>query len=320
MLFAFFAFLSMTTFALMLAGSRSRSDAQSLGKRLSVIERASQKAPGKKDSLALTRGGAKYAGFDAEAWILRSGAGKNLALLILQSGGDWKLKNVALLSCGLAVASGAVTGSMGAGWPISLGLGMVAGALPYAALRRKRARRLLQFEAALPEAIAVMARCLRAGHALASALEIVAEQSSGPLAVEFARVSQQQQLGVMFRESILEMASRIPSQDLHFLVTAILVQKESGGDLTEILDGATRVISDRMRIAAQVRTHSAQGRLSGWILSVMPLVLFAITNLLNPGYASLLFKDHTGKLLLYGGLSSMAIGMLAIRKIVNVKV
>ena len=320
MLAVFFAFLSVFTFVLVLAGSRSKSTAETLGKRLSVIERASQKASGEKDSLALARSGGKHAGFNLENWMRTFGAGRSLELLILQSGVSWKLRNVALLSCGLAVAAGAITALIGVGWPIAIGISMVAGALPYAALRRKRARRLVQFEAALPEAIAVMARCLRAGHALSSALEIVSEQSSGPLAAEFARVSQQQQLGVMFRESVLELASRIPSQDLHFLVTAILVQKESGGDLTEILDGATRVISDRMRIAAQVRTHSAQGRLSGWILSIMPLILFVVTNLLNPGYASLLFKDPTGRLLLYGGLSSMVIGMLAIRKIVNIKV
>jgi len=197
---------------------------------------------------------------------------------------------------------------------------LVGGTVPYLLLRRKRARRLKAFDDALPGAIELMARALRAGHAIGTSLELIAEQSAEPLAGEFAQVYQQQRVGLQFREALLQMSERVPSRDLHFLVTAILVQKETGGDLTEILDRASHVIRERVRIQGEVRTHSAQGRLTGWILGLLPVIMLGLVNIVSPGYSSVLFHDPTGQKLLYAGGTLIAVGGLVIRKIVDIQV
>ena len=146
----------------------------------------------------------------------------------------------------------------------------------------------------LADAIELIARALRAGHSMGSAIEIVAEQSAEPLGSEFAIVFQQQKFGIPFRDALLQLGDRVPSKDLHFLITAILVQKETGGDLTEMLDRTTRVIRERIRIEGEIRTYTAQGRLTGWILSCLPIVMLVLINLITPGYSHILFHDPTG--------------------------
>ncbi len=165
-----------------------------------------------------------------------------------------------------------------------------------------------------------MARSLLAGHSMGSSIELIAEQSPEPLASEFVQVFQQQRLGLHFRDALLQMGTRVPSRDLQFLITAILVQKETGGDLTEILDRASHVIRERVRIEGEVRTHTAQGRLTGWILALLPVVMLALINLLSPGYSGILFHDPVGQKLLYAGGTFIILGGLIIRKIVDVQV
>ena len=165
-----------------------------------------------------------------------------------------------------------------------------------------------------------MARSLRAGHAVGAAIEIVAEQGAQPLASEFDRVFQQQRFGLRFRDALLEMADRVPSPDLHFLITAILVIRETGGDLPDILDRTSEVIRERVRIAGEVRVHTAQGRLTGWILSLLPLALLLLINIIDPGYSKLLFHDPTGIKMLYAGAGCMLTGAFVISRIVKVEV
>jgi len=201
------------------------------------------------------------------------------------------------------------------------GVATVFGAvIPYALLRRKRNRRLKAFNSALPDAIDLMARSLRTGHSMNPSIEMIAKQSPEPLSSEFLQVFKQQRLGLPFREALLQMGTRIPSKDLHFLITAILVQKETGGDLTEILDRTSHVIRDRVRIEGEVRTRTAQGRLTGWILSLLPVIMLVLINFVNPGYSAILFHDPTGQKMLYTGGALIILGGLIIRKIVDVQV
>jgi tight adherence protein B len=165
-----------------------------------------------------------------------------------------------------------------------------------------------------------MARCLLAGHSMGSSIELIGEQSPEPLAFEFVQVFQQQRLGLQFREALLQMGKRIPSRDLQFLITAILVQKETGGDLTQILQRAAHVIRERVRIEGEVRTHTAQGRLTGWILALLPIIMLLLINIVSPGYSGLLFHDPTGQKMLCAGGVLIVIGGLIIRKIVDIKV
>lgn len=255
-----------------------------------------------------------------EVFISSLRIGKMLSRLIAQAG-----SNLSITTLLLWTAVGALTAALVCGFffnnPISCPIALIGVTLlPYFLLRRMRTARVAKFEAALPDAIDLMSRSLRAGHSVSSALEIISEQAVQPLAGEFWQVSQQQRLGVMFRDSLGELAERVPSQDLLFLITAMLVQRENGGDLTEILDRTGKVISERMRIAGEVRIYSAQGRLTGWILSALPVVLLLLMNIANPSYSKVLFSDPTGRIMLYGAGLSIVIGILTIRRIVDIKV
>jgi tight adherence protein B len=199
-------------------------------------------------------------------------------------------------------------------------MGIVASTAPYFLLKHQGAKRVKAFNTALPEAIDLMARSLRAGHAMGSSIEMVADQMPDPVGFEFFQVFQQQRLGMQFRDAILQMSDRVPSRDLQFLITAILVQKETGGDLTEILDRASYVIRERVRIEGEVRTHTAQGRLTGWILGLLPVIMLALINVVSPGYSTILLHDPTGQTMLAVGAGLIVIGGLIIRKIVDVQV
>jgi tight adherence protein B len=197
---------------------------------------------------------------------------------------------------------------------------VVGASLPYLWLSRVRASLLKSFTRALPDAIELMARALRAGHSIKQAIELIAEQSPEPLSGEFAQVHQEQKFGLPFRDALLTMSKRVASRDLHFFITAILVQKETGSDLIEILDRTTVVIRDRIRVEGQVKTYTAQGRLTGWILSILPVVLLTIISLVSPDYSMILFHDPVGQKLLLGGAVMIIIGGLMIRKIVAVEI
>ncbi len=204
--------------------------------------------------------------------------------------------------------------------PLDIAAAVLGAASRWALLRFQKSRRLSKFTQALPDAIELMARALRAGHSMNSAVEIIAEQSVAPLDAEFGIVFQQQKFGIPFRDAILQLGERVPSKDLHFLITAILVQKETGGDLTEILDRTTTVIRERVRIEGEIRTYTAQGRLTGWILSGLPIAMLILINLITPGYSHILFHDPVGQELLSAGAALIVVGGFIISRIVDIQV
>ena len=177
-----------------------------------------------------------------------------------------------------------------------------------------------KFNEALPDAIDLMARALRAGHSVSSSIEVISLQSPEPLAGEFAACFQQQKFGIPFRDAALAMGERIESDDLQFFITAVLVQKETGGDLTDILARTARLIRDRVRIQGEIRTYTAQGRLTGWILGLLPVVMLVILDIITPGYSDALFQTPLGQKLVTGAAVLIIIGGLIIRKIVDIKV
>ncbi len=250
----------------------------------------------------------------------RNSLGEHLEVVILYSGMKMTVGRVALLCGFLSVATlFLVEKFFGMLWVAGVA-GVAAATLPYFFLKFQGGRRLGKFEEALPDAIDLMSRALRAGHSMASSIEVLAQQSAEPLAGEFAHCFQQQKFGIPYRDAMLEMASRIPSEDLHFVVTAILVQKETGGDLTEILDRTTRLIRERIKLKGEIKTHTASGRMTGMLLAAMPIVLMVILNLLSPGYSDLLFHDSIGQKLLIASGVMIFIGAMVIRKIVDIKV
>ena len=245
---------------------------------------------------------------------------EDLELLILHAGSKTTVGSV---------IGGSLVAALGVGLLLHILFGFLlldvagaalGGSARWILLRVKKSGRLKKFNEALPDAIDLMARALRAGHSMNSTVEIVAEQSHEALAAEFAILFQQQKFGMQFRDAILELGDRVPSKDLHFLITAILVQKETGGDLTEVLDRTARIIRERVKIQAEIRTYTAQGRLTGWILGTLPILMMVFLNIITPGYSHVLFHDPLGQKLLYAGGIMIAIGGLIIRKIVDIEV
>ena len=184
----------------------------------------------------------------------------------------------------------------------------------------RRKRRLNKFAAQLPDSLELIARALRAGHSLAAGFQLVSTEGSPPVAEEFGRVFEEQNLGIPFEEALLNLTDRIPNLDLKFFVTAIILQRQTGGDLAEILDKIGRLIRERFKIWGQVQALTGEGRLSGIVLLALPPLLFVTVYRMNPDYVSVLFTDELGRKMLVGGVISQLVGALVIRKIINIRV
>jgi len=311
--------LALSTTILML-GTRTAATSKSAQVRLTTIRHSIQSRKTGTSGAELEAEGERNVAARLSEVLERYAFAKKLQVLLIHANSTMSVGGVVLACAGSALGCG-LLGFLFLHMPLLACAAFAVGALiPYVLLRIKRARRLKAFNTALPDAIDLMARSLRAGHSMNSSIELIAEQSPEPLAAEFVQVYQQQRLGLQFRDALLQMGTRIPSRDLQFLITAILVQKETGGDLTEILDRTAHVIRDRIRIEGEVRTHTAQGRLTGWILGLLPIILLVMINIASPGYSSVLFHDPTGQKLLYAGGILILLGGLIIRKIVDVKV
>jgi tight adherence protein B len=243
-----------------------------------------------------------------------------LQKLIAQANVNWTVGRI-VFAISLCVGLGALLGN----WWISSGLlgwapGLVLGVLPVIALIQMRKRRFHRFASLLPEAVDLMSRCLRSGQALTSTLEIVAVEMPEPLGTEFQRAAEEQNYGLPFRESMLNLVARVPIPDLQFLVTAMLVQKETGGNLIEILDKTSYVLRERIRVHGQMKVKTAHARFSGWILCLLPFAIFLGMNIISPGVARILFEDPTGRKWVTSAAVMMVIGILMIRRVVNVKI
>ncbi len=203
---------------------------------------------------------------------------------------------------------------------LSMLIGLVLGFAPFAYVLQRRRRRFAQFEQDLPEALDLMVSALRAGNSLVSALRLVAFESPDPIGTEFRICFDEQNYGLELRTAMENLVTRVPLQDLRIVVTAILIQKESGGNLAEVLDKASYLIRERFRLRRQVRVHTAQGRLTGWILSLLPVVLGIGLYFISPETISVLWTRSIGVKLLYTAAGMTIAGALIIRKIVNMEV
>ena len=243
-----------------------------------------------------------------------------LQLLIEQSNLEWSVGRFTFLSIS-AVVVGAIIGN----WWIAAGVigwmpGLLLGLAPFLWVMRKKSVRFRQFNTLLPEAIDLISRALRAGHALPVTIEMVAQELPDPMGPEFRRAADELNYGLPFREALLNLGKRVPLPDMRFMVTAILVQKETGGNLAEILDKSAAVLRARVHLEGKVKVHTAQGRMTGVILGALPIICFVAMNLVNPGYARLLLEDETGKNMVLCGIAGLVIGTLIIRRIVRIKV
>ncbi len=192
--------------------------------------------------------------------------------------------------------------------------------LPLAWLNWLRTRRLKRLTTQLPDVFEIMGQALRAGHSLASAFEVVHDQLPDPCGSEFGRVFHEQNLGIKMEDALLSMADRVDSLDVRFFVTAVLIQRQTGGDLAEILDKIGSVIRERIELYGMVQALTAEGRLSGWVLFLLPTVVFGAVVVLNPNYADEMIGNSAGKIMLMIAFGMQLMGMAMIRWIVNIKV
>ena len=199
-------------------------------------------------------------------------------------------------------------------------LGAILGVLPFFGVYFKRKSRLAKFAKQLPEALELISRALRAGHSLASGFKLVAEEMGKPIATEFTRGDEAQNLGQTLELAIEEMTERVPNLDLKFFATAVVLQRQTGGDLAEILDKIGYIVRERFKIYGQVQALTGEGRLSGVVLLALPPVLAVVMLYLNPKYMMMLVTDPMGHQMLAGAIVMQVVGALVIRKIVNIKV
>lgn len=192
--------------------------------------------------------------------------------------------------------------------------------MPFGWLIMKRKSRMKKFAAQLPEALELVARALRAGHSLGAGMSLVGNEMSPPISKEFQRTFEEQNLGTPMEEALDNLTQRVPNLDLKFFVTAVILQRQTGGDLAEILDKIGRLIRERFKIYGQVQALTGEGRLSGIVLLALPPALFAAVYRMNPDYLMLLFTDDLGKKMLIGGIVMQLLGAIVIQKIINIRI
>lgn len=208
------------------------------------------------------------------------------------------------------------TGSM----LVGLGFGGATSGIPFAYVYLKRSRRFSKFEQGLPEALDLMVSALRVGHSFNSALGLVTRECAMPVGPEFRIAFDEQNFGLDLRSALENLTTRVPLQDLRIAVTAILIQRESGGNLAEVLEKTANVIRQRFRLKKQVMVHTAQGRMTGWVLTILPIGLGIALYIVNPTTMSLLWTRDIGIKLIWGAVGSLIVGTLVIQKIVRMEV
>ena len=249
----------------------------------------------------------------------RAGLLVRMSRLIEQSGVKITIGAV-MLSTGCLAMLGVLIGQV---WAGALWVGLLVGAclafLPVLYLKWMRARRVQRFEELFPEALALMARAMRAGHTFTTSIGMVAEELPEPIAAEFKLLHDQQNFGMPLTEALRNFGERLPILAAKFFVTAILTQRESGGNLTEILDNLASVIRDRFMVMRQVRTKSAHGRMTGWVLTLLPPSLAVALSIRVPGHFAAMLEDRAGVQMIVAAVVLQIVGALIIRKIVNVE-
>ena len=252
--------------------------------------------------------------------LSRSGAGASLARLIAQSGARTSPSAVLIISAVVAAAVGLAV------WlfvpqPFAPAIAaLLAGSTPLLWLVHRRSTRQKRFEEQFPEALDLLSRAVRAGHAFQTALGMVADELKDPVGPEFKKTFDQQNFGLPLRDALNEMAVRLPILDVRFFVTAVLIQRETGGNLAEILDNLAHVVRERFKILRQVRVHTAHGRFTGYVLLALPAALGIALSFINPEHMQTLFHEKIGQTMLMGAIVMQTVGFIWIRQVIKIEV
>jgi len=238
-----------------------------------------------------------------------------------QSGISWPVSRFLMYSLAAAVA-GSMLGLLLLHLPFLIAFlcGLSALPIPLMIVLRARGKRFARMELQLPEAADLISRALRAGHAFPSALQMAGEEMPEPIGAEFRIAFDEINYGVSMSEALINLSTRVPLTDLRYLVIAVLIQRESGGNLAEILTSISQIIRERLKLLGRIQVLSAEGKLSAWILGLLPFCVGAVINLVNPKYMHIMFTDPIGPKLMGGAVVSMAIGVLWMRSIIRIRV
>jgi tight adherence protein B len=248
------------------------------------------------------------------------GSGSSLSRLVEQSGVATTPSTIILASVGLAGLL-AVFALLFVRQPFSWLVGGVVGVmLPFLFLKRRRSTRLKRFEEQFPEALDLLSRAIRAGHAFQTAMGMCADELPAPVGIEFRKSFDQQNFGLPLKDALNELAERVPILDVKFFVTAVLIQRETGGNLAEILDNLAHVVRERFKILRQVRVHTAHGRFTGYVLLALPAALAAVLAWMNPDHMDLLFKEKMGQMMIMAAIVMQTVGYFWIRQVIKIEV
>ena len=290
--------------------------ARKLDRRLREVTLTADPAAGPKKSLITEQKVGPLPAIDKAL----GGANSSLAKLIEQSGVA-TTPSAIMLAC---VLSGLVMGValfIVVRRPIFMPIAFIAGAtLPIIFLKQKRNARLKKFEEQFPDALDLMARALRAGHAFQTSMGMVAEELPAPVGIEFKKAFEQQNFGLPLREVLDELAERVALLDVKFFVTAVTIQRETGGNLAEILDNLAHVVRERFKILRQVRVHTAHGRFTGYILLGLPAFLAVALMFISPEHMKTLFTVKMGQTMVMGAIVMQFIGFIWIRQVIKIEV
>ena len=246
--------------------------------------------------------------------------GSALGRWVEQTGVKTTISAVLLIAVAHAVVIGfLVMMLLKASWGFVLGA-MLGFALPFVYLNMKRTRRMRAFEEAFPEALDLIARALKAGHAFVTGLKMVADEMPEPIGPEFRKTFDEQNFGLPLKDALENLTMRVPGLDVRFFATAVLIQRETGGNLSEILENLAHVVRERFKILRQVRVYTAHGRMTGYVLLALPAVLCIALMFINPDHMNLLFRERMGQMLLMIALTMQVIGYIWIRQVVKIEV
>jgi len=289
-----------------------------LNSRLDEISMSPDISPETAEVLVKTKQVGVLPGFDRMA--AGTARGSALTTWIEQSGVAISLSALLLISLVLAAVLGLIAAMLlrlMVGWIIGGALGF---SLPFMFLRIKRTRRLRAFEETFPEALDLIARALKAGHAFATGLKMVADEMAEPIGPEFRKTFDEQNFGLPLKDALANLTVRIPLLDVRFFSTAVLIQRETGGNLSEILENLAHVVRERFKILRQVRVYTAHGRLTGYVLLGLPVFLAVALMFINPEHMQLLFTERIGHMMLGATVVMQTVGYFWIKQVVKIEV
>ncbi len=255
-----------------------------------------------------------------EHLMARTQAGPRVARLIEQAGVATTPGAVVAMSLVSGIAAVVIALLVSRMALVAIPAALAGIGMPFAWLAHKRARRMKRFEEQFPEALDLLSRAIRAGHAFQTAMGMVADELPEPVGAEFKKAFDQQNFGLPLRDALVQLSERVPSLDVRFFVTSVTIQRETGGNLSEILDNLAHVVRERFKIRRQVRVHTAHGRFTGYVLLALPAALALAMTWISPEHMKLLFNERLGQAMLLGAMVMQTIGFIWIRQVIKIEV